>query len=293
MIQPFDQEKAQMTELAADKKYQKIIDHCEALLNDNFPQIINSSFNTDRNGLEEELDQYAVKDLETALFFLSQLLESSAKLNLMDDQYHQRLFNLILIAEEIRSPVYCSYGYNRKGKDLFAEKEYQESAKWFIRSLEIENNYRKEVDELLQPDLDQLKLNLYAANFRLGRILSRLQNFDESISYFRKSVMYSQQLSDIRRKGLSEYQLGNTFFRMELYDSALYFYENAKQDFNSINDFDKLSAVFRNIGNAYNMQKKPNLAIVQFDSAGILLQQTGDTVGFAYLLNNLANLHYN
>lgn len=275
-----------------NREYEDVIEKCQEQLNKKHPDFLRKISSGNVQSILDEIKSHPIDDINERLFYLKYILDGKSKLSEIEDFYVKLREGLIAIAEITSNPLYLSYGYNRLGKDLFREKQFEESAKWFINALEVANDHRAAIQNLSKKDLYDLLDNFHTANYRLGRIFSKLHNFQESIKYYRKAVAFADQTGDLSKKGLTSYQLGNTWIRVKSYDSAIFYYKNARSIFLKIEDFNKLAAVYSNIGNVYNFQNNLNKALDYYDSATIVMGQIDDKVGQAYLLNNIANLQF-
>ncbi|MEL6559204.1 MAG: histidine kinase dimerization/phosphoacceptor domain -containing protein [Bacteroidota bacterium] len=280
-------------ELYEKEQFDSVINKCEAYLISISPKIFQPIEENEINQLLNSYNSGKDAKADVLLFYLRYWLDSKSKIKETDHTYNQVKSNINQIAKLTNNIIYQTYGFNRIGKDLFSNGSLEESAGWFINTVEFEKKHYKLISELNQVDYHDFLFNVYTAYYRLGRIFTKLHNYEKSIQYFNKAIQYAQVIGNLYQEALSMYQLGNSWFKMSSYDSALIGYRSAKRIFADLKNEERLSAVYINIGNIYNLKNEYNDAITYYDSASIILSKIDDQSGKAYLLNNVANLQYN
>ncbi len=132
----------------------------------------------------------------------------------------------------------------------------------------------------------------FNALIQLSSVYRRLNNLPKALTYGIRAVRISnntERFQDLHR-GMSRGNLGNLYFRLQLYDSAIVYLKKSKTILRPLNDR-LANAAANNIGTCYMELSQIPLAIPYFEEAYAGYEENGQQLYVAMVAENLGNCY--
>ncbi|KAI8518067.1 hypothetical protein Bbelb_040840 [Branchiostoma belcheri] len=127
--------------------------------------------------------------------------------------------------------------------------------------------------------------------FEIGEMHEQqLHSPSTAIQYYEQALVLARQLKDRHSEGLACNRLGLVHWEMEEYESALEWFQRYLQISQEDGNKER-TAAHTNVGNAYSLLGKLDLATFHFDTALQLAEQTGDQHGQMEIYFKMGDMH--
>ena len=134
---------------------------------------------------------------------------------------------------------------------------------------------------------------LYSCYSALGNIYSSLEKYDESKTYFKKSLQYGEQIKSLSLAATYNF-MGRNYCKIKKYDSAFYFVHKAQElEKNNPQKGYTISYIYNNLGEIYLVLNKLDEAEKYYKTALDLPEDKKNPYGTTYTLNGLAQVYLN
>ncbi len=122
-----------------------------------------------------------------------------------------------------------------------------------------------------------------------------LDNKNLALDYYKKALNILKEQRDGIKSGILNMNVGNLFsaedFEGMNYDSAVYYYLNALESFQKVNDSSNLSLLYNNLGFLYEKEGNYSASIANYKKSIYLKSELEDLHGLATSRLNLGNVY--
>lgn len=162
--------------------------------------------------------------------------------------------------------------YNRLGDGYYNTRVYDKSLNYYLANLE--NN----------PESTSIRAGI---EYRLGRLYAfYLHDYKNALNYFLSSKsIFQSEGNDFWRT--IDVALGNVYLQTEVYDSAIFYYGQAKGLLESQDDRRSLADLYNNWGFCYSEMNQLRLSDSLYDLSFSLYNSSSDSLGLAALYHNM------
>lgn len=131
-------------------------------------------------------------------------------------------------------------------------------------------------------------------NERLGVLYYHIGNYNLASDYLMKGLHYFENHNNKRMEGQIATNLANIYTRLENHKKAIDFLNHAEKIFTDSSLFNKktLSALYTNLGLAYNGFNKPDSAMYYYNKALKLINKDDSPLYVASILNNIGEVEF-
>lgn len=234
---------------------------------DSLKNLLNSS-NIDTGKVEILTDialEYYSKDVDLALKYANQAIELSMTLNYVRG---------IVQAYRIKANIY------------YAQSKYSEAISNFMLCL---NYYSRYKNILLKTDDDKYRLaGIYNV---IGVILYYQADYDESLSYYLKSISQYEEIND--KKGVSDCynNIGIIYQNQNDNSKALFYHFKSLSIKYELKDTLGEATSYNNIGEIYRSQNQYEKALNYYYKGLNIKENTNDIGGIATACNNIGYIY--
>lgn len=211
--------------------------------------------------LYELMNYYITNSPEKAIYYANQFLE---------------------IAEEIDSLGYQKYACGILGEAYFFMDNLEQSEKYFLKQLEINQKLKDEND-------------IASSYNSLGVVSRNKGELEKALDYYNKSLKIKLKLNDLEGISSSYNNIGVLYEELNLYSQALDYYQRSLEIELTKEDQDGISTSYLNIGALLNKMNKPEKGLHYLQKS----IQISDSLGFyitlemchEHMANTLEKLH--
>jgi serine phosphatase RsbU (regulator of sigma subunit) len=240
--------------------------------------------------------------------------------NYLDNKIDSALYYTeIIIKNQVASDSAKGYAYLYKGSALHTLSKYREEKECYSRALK---HFQK----------TQIIEGIAKVNMLLGRLHSKLLDYEKAIKYYFEAKKIYERLNDIDNiynvqqnigvmyfekgelKRAKEYLLNvlkyqsksnklddkasaytniaGIYIAEKKYDSCLYYFKLSLKYSLSGNNIDHIAVTYNNIGHIYNMIKKPDSAIYYFKKSIEYYTKIDNYAGISVANSGIANTYF-
>jgi signal transduction histidine kinase len=128
---------------------------------------------------------------------------------------------------------------------------------------------------------------------RLGILEKDNGNYPQAIAYYRKSLQYRLQIGDRDLVARVYNNIGATYSKQSMYDSAAYYLIRALREAESLNLKPAQAMYSMNLGIAYQKNHDHDMALQYIRQARRVYESEADSSGMVKCMINEASVHYN
>jgi len=163
----------------------------------------------------------------------------------------------------------------------YKEENYAKAIKYKI---EEQKQYTKEKNDSM----------VAFCNEKLGVMYYHIGNYNLASDYLMKALLYFEDHNNKRMEGQIATNLANVFTRLENHKKAIDFLRHAEKIFIDSSSFNKktLSALYTNLGLAYNGFNKPDSAMYYYNKALKLINKEESPLYVASITNNIGEVEF-
>ena len=125
--------------------------------------------------------------------------------------------------------------------------------------------------------------------FGLGMVYHYLGNYDQAISYYKKSLSIMLKIGYSLGAGKVHGSMGNTYLAIKEYDLAISCYEKCFVISTETNNQESIARTLGNLGTIYFALEKYDIAINYTEQHFIIAEKIGDLQGIGIALTNWGN----
>jgi signal transduction histidine kinase len=218
--------------------------------------------------------------------------------------------NALQLAEKTNNPTYISLAWSNLGGTYYFQEKSDESGAAFAQAkdfalksgdipslvlalrglIQYNHDQGEQVKTMLlvkelEPYLAKTKdLSLVSACYsKFCYIYTSMKRWSEVEFFARKNIDFSLKNKLETHLPSGYYHLGKSFQNKNQLDSALFYINKAKIGYVKTNNQEEVAGMIMQIAQIYSLQKQPNAAFQEMESALRLVENNRDTAGIAFV----------
>ncbi|MEW5768042.1 MAG: tetratricopeptide repeat protein [bacterium] len=153
-------------------------------------------------------------------------------------------------------------------------------------------NIYKNLLEEYKTDKEIDEKNIAKLISKMGQIYYLLGDYDSALKQYQKALEIIERIGDIAQVAKSLHQIGMVYHQRGDYDSALKQYQKALEIDERIGDIAGVAGSLHNIGMIYHQRGDYDSAIKHYQKALEIAERIGDIAGVAKSLHNIGAIYH-